>query len=276
MTDNDIGAEKAPSSPEQQVDAWDPALTKQVLSTFGAIVDRYFRAEVRDIDSIPSEGGALLVSNHSGGMFTPDVLVLSSAFYRSFGYLRPLYTLAHSFVLLGPVGRLLRRLGVIEAGRDAAAHALQMGTPVLVFPGGDYDSYRPTSQSSVIDFNGRTGYVRVALEAGVPIVPVVSVGAQETQLFLTRGTRLAKLIGLDRQRLGILPISVGFPFGLTAMFPPNVPLPSKIVTRVLEPIVVVERFGDDPDVDEVDAHVRAVMQSALNELADQRRLPIIG
>jgi 1-acyl-sn-glycerol-3-phosphate acyltransferase len=276
MAEDNIDADTPDLSPEEQVDAWDPALTKQVLSTFGAIVDRYFRAEVRDIDSIPSDCGALLVSNHSGGMFTPDVLVLSSAFYRSFGYRRPLYTLAHSFVLLGPVGRLLRRLGVIEAGRDTAAHALRSGAPVLVFPGGDYDSYRPTSQSSVIDFNGRTGYVRAALNAAVPIVPVVSIGAQETQLFLTRGARLAKLIGLDRQRLGILPISVGFPFGLTAMFPPNIPLPSKIVTQVLEPIDVIERFGNDPDVAEVDSHVRAVMQSALDDLGRQRRLPIIG
>ena len=63
---------------------------------------------------------------------------------------------------------------------------------MLVFPGGDYDSYRPTFTQNDVDFDGRTGYVRTALEAGVPLVPTVSIGGQETQLFLTRGNWLAK------------------------------------------------------------------------------------
>ena len=59
-------------------------------------------------------------------------------------------------------------------------------------------------------------------------------------------------------------------------FPPNVPLPTKIVTQVLDPIDVVEEFGEDPDVDAVDAHVRKVMQAALDKLAKKRRFPILG
>jgi hypothetical protein len=77
-------------------------------------------------------------------------------------------------------------------------------------------------------------------------------------------------------RSAILPLSFGFPFGLSAVIPPNVPLPTKIVTRVLEPIDIAARFGDDPDVDEVDEHVRSVMQQALKELAAKRRFPILG
>jgi 1-acyl-sn-glycerol-3-phosphate acyltransferase len=145
-----------------------------------------------------------------------------------------------------------------------------------VFPGGDYDAYRPTLRENVIDFDGRAGYVRTAMAAGVPIVPVVSIGAQETQLFLTRGNWLAKRLGLTRARMDILPVSIGFPFGVSVIFPPNVPLPSKVVTEVLEPIDVVAQFGQDPDVKEVDAHVRAVMQDALNRLARQRRFPVLG
>jgi 1-acyl-sn-glycerol-3-phosphate acyltransferase len=114
------------------------------------------------------------------------------------------------------------------------------------------------------------------MAAGVPIVPVVSIGAQETQLFLTRGNWLAKRLGLTRARMDILPVSIGFPFGVSVIFPPNVPLPSKVVTEVLEPIDVVAQFGQDPDVKEVDAHVRAVMQDALNRLARQRRFPVLG
>ncbi len=254
---------------------WDPGFTRQVANTVGPLIKQYHRAEVRNIDNIPPTGGALVVSNHSGGMLTPDVFIFSPAFYQEFGYDRPIYTLGHYGIFIGPLDGVLRRLGVIEASRENAAVALQSGAVVLVFPGGDYDSYRPTFENT-IDFNGRTGYVRTAIEAGVPIVPMVSIGAQETQLFLTRGNWLAKKLGITKIRMDILPISVGIPFGVSMIFPPNLPLPSKIVTEVLEPIHIAEQFGTDPDVGEVDEHVRSVMQSALDRLAKQRRFPILG
>lgn len=255
---------------------WDPELTRNITSWVGPLIKRYFRAEVRGLDSMPAAGGALLVSNHSGGMLTPDVLVFAPEFYKRFGFDRPLYTLGHYGIFLGPMGGYLRRAGVIEASRENAGKALRSGAVVLVFPGGDYDSYRPTLTANVVDFAGRTGYVRTAIEAGVPIVPMVSIGAQETQIFLARGDSIARRLGLTKARLDILPISIGFPFGLSVIFPPNIPLPSKIVTRVLDPIHVVAEFGEDPDVDEVDLHVRAVMQTGLDELASQRRFPVLG
>ena len=261
---------------DQATARWDPAFTEQVGKVVSPIVRRYFRAEVRGLDNMPAAGGALVVSNHSGGMLTPDVLIFAPEFYRRFGFDRPLYTLAHYGVVLGPLGNLLGRLGVIEASRENAATALYSGAVVLVFPGGDYDSYRPTFTQNDIDFDGRTGYVRTALEAGVPLVPTVSIGAQETQLFLTRGNWLAKRLGLTKARLDILPVSFGVPFGLSVLLPPNLPLPAKIVTEVLEPIDIVATFGPDPDIDEVDVHVRSVMTNALKRLARQRRLPILG
>ena len=90
------------------------------------IIKRYFRAEVRGLDAIPSAGGALLVSNHSGGMFTPDVLVFAPAFYDKFGFDRPVYTLAHYALFIGPLAEWLRRAGVIEASRENAAKALRI------------------------------------------------------------------------------------------------------------------------------------------------------
>lgn len=255
---------------------WDPALARQITARVAPLIKRYFRAEVRGLEAMPATGGALVVSNHSGGMLTPDVLVFAPEFYKRFGFARPLYTLAHYGVFLGPLGDILRRAGVIEASRENAAKALRSGAVVLVFPGGDYDSYRPTLTANVVDFAGRTGYARTAIEAGVPIVPVVSIGAQETQMFLARGDGIARRIGLTRARMEILPVSIGFPFGLSMIFPPNIPLPSKIVTRVLAPIDVAAEFGDDPNIDEVDLHVRAVMQAALDELARERRFPILG
>jgi 1-acyl-sn-glycerol-3-phosphate acyltransferase len=264
------------SADRPEVAKWDPGFTRQITSWVGPVIKRYFRAEVRDLDRLPPAGGALVVSNHSGGMFTPDVLIFAPAFYEKFGFDRPVYTLAHYGVFIANVGDWLRRAGVIEANRENAAKALRDGAVVLVFPGGDYDSYRPTLTENVIDFGGRTGYVRTAVETGVPIVPLVSIGGQETQFFLARGDSIARRLGLKRARVEILPVSIGFPFGLSVVLPPNLPLPSKIVTRVLEPIDVAAKFGEDPDLDEVDLHVRAVMQAALDELARERRFPVLG
>jgi 1-acyl-sn-glycerol-3-phosphate acyltransferase len=269
------GSRMAKSKQNRETAKWDPEFTKQIANTIGPVIKQYHRAEVRNIDNIPPTGGALVVSNHSGGMLTPDVFIFSPAFYHRFGYDRPVYTLGHYGIFIGPLDGLLRRLGVIEASRENAAVALHSGAVVLVFPGGDYDSYRPTFDNT-IDFNGRTGYVRTAIEAGVPIVPTVSIGGQETQLFLTRGNWLAKKLGITKARMDILPISVGFPFGLSMIFPPNLPLPSKVITEVLEPIDIATQFGKDPDVGEVDEYVRSVMQSALDRLVKQRRFPILG
>ncbi len=110
----------------------------------------------------------------------------------------------------------------------------------------------------------------------MPIVPVVSIGGQETQLFLTRGDGLARRLGITRLRTDILPVTVGVPFGMSVTFPANLPLPSKFVDQVLEPIDIVTQFGKNPDVDEVDAYVRLVMQRALDRLARERRFPVLG
>src|ERR1700753_3556106 len=127
---------------------WDPALTKQIATAIGPWIKRWYRAEVRNVDNVPAAGGALVVCNHSGGMLTPDVLIFSPAFYHTFGYDRPIYTLGHYGLFMGPLDGWLRRLGVIEASRENAAAALHSGAVVLGFPGGDYDSYRPRAPST--------------------------------------------------------------------------------------------------------------------------------
>jgi 1-acyl-sn-glycerol-3-phosphate acyltransferase len=259
----------------RNVQGFDPRLTDRLVNAVRPLSKGWFRWEVRDLDSFPQVGGALIVSNHSGGMLTPDVLIYASAFYEKFGYDRPLYTLGHDALFVGPLGVVMRRIGLVRANRDSAISALRAGGVVLVFPGGVYDSYRPTVAENVIDFNGRTGYVRLALDADVPIVPAVSIGGQESQLFLTRGSWLAKRLGLQRFRSDVLPITVGFPFGVSAVLPVNIPLPTKMVYRCLKPVDV--RYGNgDSDIDRIDACVRSRMQSALDELAHERRFPVLG
>jgi 1-acyl-sn-glycerol-3-phosphate acyltransferase len=255
---------------------FDPELTQRLMGLIRPVIKGWHRAEVRGLDDLPA-GGALVVANHSGGLFAMDVPVFATDFYAKFGYGRGVYTLSHDILFTGPTGDLLKRTGFIPASHENADEALRAGGVVVVFPGGDYDAYRPTGSENTIDFDGRTGYVRAALNAGVPIVPSVSIGGQENQLFLSRGEWLAKTLRMDKLlRVKILPISFGFPFGLSAILPVNLPLPTKIVTQVLPPIDVVAEFGEDPDIDEVDAHVRGVMQQALDALAAERRLPVIG
>jgi 1-acyl-sn-glycerol-3-phosphate acyltransferase len=261
---------------DPKITQWDPGFTERLVKAAEPLARRWFRFEVRGLTNLPPDGGALVVGNHSGGMLTPDVLVFASAFYDSFGYDRPLYTLGHDGMFVGPMSDWLGRLGVIRANPENTAAALRSGGVVLVFPGGVYDAYRPTLGANVVDFNGRTGYVRSALDAGVPIVPAVSIGGQESQLFVTRGSWLARRLGLGRWRSDILPITVGFPFGVSLIMPPNLPLPTKIVTDVLEPVDVAVLFGDEPDVADVDARVRSVMQTALDRLARERRFPVLG
>ena len=256
---------------------WDPGLTERVIGIVRPFLKRYFRSEVRGLENMPA-GGALVVSNHSGGLFATDVPIFAVDFYEKFGYDRPIYTLSHDMLFKGATGQFFVRTGFIPANPDNAAKALRSGGVVVVFPGGDYDVYRPTVWSNVIDFAGRTGYVRTAIEAGVPIVPAVSIGGQENQLYLSRGTWLAERLGpiARMARTKILPISFGFPFGLSVVIPPNLPLPTKIITQVLEPIDIAAEFGEDPDVAAVDAHVREVMQRGLDRLARKRRLPVLG
>lgn len=259
-----------------EMSKWDPGLTERMMGLLRPLIKGYHRAEVRGLESFPA-GGALVVANHSGGLFAMDVPVFATGFYEKFGYERPVYTLSHDLIFAGPTGEFFVRTGFIRANHENADAALRSGGVVVVFPGGDYDVYRPTLSESTIDFDGRTGYVRAALSAGVPIVPTVAIGGQESQLYLTRGMGLARALRLDKlMRVKILPISVGFPFGLSAVLPVNVPLPTKIVMQVLDPIDITAQFGADPDIDAVDEYVRHVMQEALDGLAKQRRLPVIG
>jgi 1-acyl-sn-glycerol-3-phosphate acyltransferase len=256
--------------------AWDSAVVKRTIAALRPFLKLYHRSEVRGLDTFP-HGGVLVVSNHSGGMFPMDVPAFALGFYEKFGFDRPVFTLSHDILMTGPTAKFFINNGFIRANHENADQALRSGGVVVVFPGGDYDSYRPTSAENKIDFDGRTGYVRAALNAGVPIVPMVGIGGQETQLYLSRGTGLAKFFRLDKfLRSKILPISFGFPFGLSAVLPVNIPLPSKIVLQTLNPIDIPKQFGDQPDIAEVDAYVRQVMQDALDDLAAQRRLPVIG
>jgi 1-acyl-sn-glycerol-3-phosphate acyltransferase len=259
--------------PSADLDERDPDYIRETLPGLWMLASLYFRAEVRGLQNIPEEGPVLLVGNHSGGNLTPDTHVFTLAFSTYFGVERRFHQLAHNLVLSMPGLGLLRRYGTVAATPENAERALDVGAALLVYPGGDYEVHRPTWESARVDFGGRRGFIRLAKSKGVPLVPVVAIGGQETALFLSRGEGLARLLGLDRMfRLKVMPVSLALPWGLNVGdMLGHIPLPAKITMQVLEPIDV-----SDMDVDEAYELVVEQMQTALTGLDEERGLPVLG
>jgi 1-acyl-sn-glycerol-3-phosphate acyltransferase len=264
--------------PTADLDERDPDYIRETLPGLWLLASFYFRAEVRGLERIPAEGPVLLVGNHSGGNLTPDTIVFTLAFSTHFGVERRFFQLAHNLVLAMPGLGSLRKYGTVAAASANARKALDSGAALLVYPGGDYEVHRPSRQSARVDFGGRKGFLRLALEKDVPLVPVAAIGGQETALFLSRGERLARLLRLDSLfRLKVLPISLALPWGLNVGdLAGHLPLPAKITIQVLEPIDLKQEFGEDPDLDEAYAAVIGRMQKTLDDLAAARRLPVLG
>ncbi|MGZ5419578.1 MAG: lysophospholipid acyltransferase family protein [Solirubrobacterales bacterium] len=260
------------------LDDRDPDFIREKLPLFWLLASTWFRGEVRNLGRIPEDRPVLLVGNHSGGNLTPDTMVFTLAFCAYFGVERRFYQLAHNLVLASPYGQLLRKFGTVAASHENADRALRSGGALLVYPGGDWEVHRPSWQSGEVDFANRKGFIKLALNEGVDIVPVVSVGGQETALFLSQGEHISKLLRLDKLfRLKVLPISIAPPWGLNVGdFFGHFPLPAKITIDVLEPINLRKQFGRDPDIDEVYEHVTGTMQTSLDGLSAERRVPVLG
>jgi 1-acyl-sn-glycerol-3-phosphate acyltransferase len=263
---------------EGNLDDRDTDAMRELLPAMWLFASAWFRPDINGLERVPRQGPALIVGNHTGGVGSPEVLISQLAFSAYFGVERLHYQLAHRMVLNSPVGSLVRRFGSVEADPENAEVALDAGAMVTVFPGGDYEVFRPSWQSAKVDFGGRTGFLRLALRKNVPIVPMVTLGGQETALFLSRGERLAKLTGATRvMRLKTIPIVVGLPFGLSVGgFPPILPLPAKVTIELLDPIDLRARYGADPDVDEIYRDLMETMQKTLSALQRERRLPVLG
>ena len=257
----------------------DPMYIERTLPAVRLSSHLYFRADVRGLAHIPPEGPVLLVGNHSGGTLIADTFVFGQHFYDHFGAERRFHQLAHDLVFKLPGLRaLLERYGTVPASPANMARALRRNAALLVYPGGDHETYRPSWESDRIDFANRTGFVELALKHRVPIVPVVAIGGQETALFLGQGRRLARALRLDeRLRLKVLPAAIGPPFGVTILdLPLRVPLPAKISIRVLKPIDLRDRLGSRADPEDAYKLVTSTMQRTLTRLSNERALPVVG
>ena len=208
-----------------------------------------------------------------------DTFVLSAAFYDHFGPDRRFHQLAHDVAAKSPCMGLIRRYGVVPASHDNARAAFKLGAPVLVYPGGDHETFRPSWHSDRIEFDGRQGFVRLALEENVPIVPVVAIGGQETALFLTRGQRVAKALrpqpprphqgapGLDRPAVRHQPARLPRPRAAAGEDHDPDPAADR-------PARALRRRASTPTA--AYEQVTAEMQQTLSELSEERTLPVVG
>lgn len=238
-----------------------------LLGPLRRAVHTYFRADVDGLDRVP-DGPVLFVANHSGGVGSPDSVVFVLAFLEHFGVGRPLFWLAHDLLMRVPVlNALLERAGVVAASPTAARDLLRGGGSVIVYPGGEIELHRPWWERNRLKFLGRTGFLELARDTGVPIVPVVAHGAHNTYLPLTDGRRIARGLRLDRMlNLKTFPVALSVPWGVEiGGLALHLPLPARIRVEVLDPVDVEQQFGDD--LDAAYDHLTSCMQAALTAMA---------
>jgi len=234
-------------------------------------VRRYNRLEVIVDSPIPEEP-SLLVANHGfGGILDLNVFAIFAAL-DDLALDRPVTSLTHHLAWRAGVGRLVEAAGARPASRESAMTAFEAGHHVLVLPGGDLDAGKSWSRRNQIVFGGRRGFARLAMEAGVPIVPIVTAGAGESLLVLSDGQRLAKAVGADRHlRTKALPVSLSIPWGINVGLvglAPYFPLPTKLVTRVL-PAMRPKPAETSPDYAD---RVERAMQRALTAMTKTRKI----
>ncbi|MBL6975780.1 MAG: acyltransferase family protein [Deltaproteobacteria bacterium] len=263
----------------------EPQLDLRVVRWIHPVVERllsaYFRLEVEGFDNVPS-GSAILVCNHNSGISFTEPFAISARWYRERGTDDRIYCMVHDAMMMLPgLRRLLVGFGCVRASRDTCERVLQRGEKVLAFPGGNIEAFRKWSRRNKIDFAGHKGFVRLALKYGVPIIPVVAVGGHETFVVLHEGRALARALRLPQiLRSDMCPVFLGLPWGIG--FGPvfHFPLPAKQRVRVLDPIPVDAHKPEDADnpavVDALYNRVVSSMQTTMDEMAAERRWPVLG
>jgi 1-acyl-sn-glycerol-3-phosphate acyltransferase len=244
------------------------------------LMDYWFRMEIEGFEKLP-EPPALLIGIHSGAPFVWDAWTVGFQWWRHFGPERPLHGTAHDALMAAPLlSGYFRKMGVLPAAPDSIAGALAAGRDVALWPGGEVDSLRPWTDRDKAVLAGRTGFIRMAIQAGVPIVPIATVGGPDSMPVLLKGRRLASALQLDKlARLKMFPIALQAPWGISPAILPELPLPTKIRTAFQNPVrfeVGPERASDDEYVDRKYREVRRSIQSGIDTLARRRRFPVFG
>jgi len=256
--------------PDRQVTDWGRSERIEGLydRTIVEFLYRYwFRAEVEGIENVPSTGGALLVSNHSGAL-PPDAAMITKAIKEEHAHPRPVnITVEHFFKGYPGFSMLVSKIGCVPA-HPANVHRLLYDEEqlVLVFPEGRKATEKLYKDRYRLRRFGRGGFVEAAMRAQTPIVPVCVVGAEESAPVFAQ-------VGLMQRLTGLLyfPITPTFPhFGLLGMLGY---LPAKFKLRFLEPIHFEEEgMHEDKALVQTVAHeVRARIQENLWDMLAKRK-----
>ncbi len=262
------------------LDAQDLGWMERQKYFWNPLMDYWFRMEIEGWENIP-EPPVLLVGIHSGAPFVWDAWTVGIQWWRRFGTDRILHGTAHDALMAAPlVGDYFRRMGVLPAAPDSIASALAAGRDVALWPGGEVDSLRKWTQRDEAILAGRKGFVRMAINTGVPIVPIATVGGPDSMPVLATGRRIAKTLRLDRvARLKMFPIALSAPWGISPAILPEIPLPTKIRTAFQPPVEVEhepERARDDDYVDAKYDEVQQSIQRGMDALARRRAFPVFG
>ena len=265
---------------EWSLDGPDYAFMERQKYLWNALMDYWFRMEIEGWERIP-DPPVLLVGIHSGAPFVWDAWTVGVQWWRHFGDERPLHGTAHDALMAAPlIGAYFRRMGVLPAAPDSILGALATGRDLALWPGGEIDSLRPWTRRDEAVLGGRKGFVRIAIQAEVPIVPIATVGGPDSMPVLLSGRKLARVTGIDRlARLKRFPIAMQAPWGISPAILPEIPFPTKIRTAFQEPIELdtdPERAEDDDYVDSIYDEVRGSIQRGMDALARRRRLPLFG
>jgi len=275
-----VGRWVADRAGQWSLDGPDHAFMHAQKYFWNPLMDLYFRMEVEGWERIP-EPPALLVGVHSGAPFVWDAWTIGVQWWRHYGEERPLHGTAHDALMAAPVvGSYFRKMGVLPAAADSMSAALAAGRDVALWPGGEVDSLRPWVKRDEATLAGRTGFIRLAIASGVPIVPIATVGGPDSMPVLFSGRRLAKVMQLDKiARLKVFPFAISVPWGIAPAALPEIPLPTKIRTAFQEPVTLAndpEKANDDDYVDRKYEEVRKSIQRGMDELARRRRFPLFG
>jgi 1-acyl-sn-glycerol-3-phosphate acyltransferase len=264
-----LDAVRAPfADPEQQPDGgFDPGFLEKADPLLQFLFDKYFRVRLIGMENVPETGPALVVANHSGGL-PYDGAMMIHAFHRLHPAHRPLRPLVANFAfrsrMMAPI---MSRIGGVRASMENALSLLDRGQLVGVFPEGLRGVGKLYRERYRLSNFGRGGFVRLARQAQVPIVPVAIVGAEEIHPLLGRMTRLAKPLGLP-----YIPITPTFPLlGPLGLLP----VPTKWSIQIGPPIMVPS--GDNStETLEIAETVRRRIDQMIAELLVQRRSIIFG
>lgn len=268
--DDPEGALLPAHDPSREVDDW--GRSEAFFRLAEPVLDFYyrywFRVETEGVENVPSAGGALLVSNHSGAL-PPDAPMIMQAIRNEHPDPRPLYMLGENWFKGYPgVGMLANKIGLVAAHPANAQRLLSdEGRLALVFPEGQKGSSKLLWQKYKLRRFGRGGFVKTALRAGVPIVPIAVIGAEEAMPIFAHVRPLQRLTGLI-----YFPINHAFPWaGLAAgaMY-----MPAKFKIRFLEPVDLSEYGPEDAEdltiVQNISERVRGQIQREVDRLVAGR------